>query len=71
MTGELFKQWLRKLDRKYELKDQRIQLIVDDCWAHKVGTDLKAIKLAFLPPNMTIAVLQPTDQRFIKNIRSF
>lgn len=31
MTGELFKQWLRKLDRKYELKDQRIQLIVDDC----------------------------------------
>lgn len=31
MASELFKQWLRKLDREFKLRDRRVPLIVDDC----------------------------------------
>ncbi|KAM7296881.1 tigger transposable element-derived protein 6-like, partial [Ixodes scapularis] len=70
MTGELFKKRLKKLDRKFELSNRQVLLIVDNCSAHKVDVELKAIKLMFLPPNTT-AALQPMDQGVIKNIKSF
>lgn len=70
MTGELFKQWLRKLDRKFELGKRHVLLLVDNCSAHKVEIELRAIELAFLPANTTVA-LQPMDQGVIKNLKSF
>lgn len=70
MTREIFKQWLIKLDRKFELSSRKVLLIVDNCSAHTADVDLKAIKLVFLPPNTT-AALQPMDQGVIKNIKSF
>lgn len=70
MTGELFKQWLRKLDRKFELGKRQILLLVDNCSAHKVEVELRAIELVFLPANTT-AALQPMDQGVIKVLKSF
>ncbi|XP_064488391.1 tigger transposable element-derived protein 4-like [Ornithodoros turicata] len=70
MTGELFKWWRKKLDRKFELQKRRVLLIVDNCSAHKVDVELKSIELAFLPANTT-AALQPMDQGIIKNVKSF
>nr|XP_037272915.1 tigger transposable element-derived protein 6-like [Rhipicephalus microplus] len=70
MTREIFKQWLIKLDRKFELAHRSVLLVVDNCSAHVVDVDLKAIKLSFLPPNTT-AALQPMDQGVIKNLKCF
>ncbi|XP_037515168.1 tigger transposable element-derived protein 6 [Rhipicephalus sanguineus] len=70
MTREIFKQWLIKLDRRFELANRRVLLIVDNCSAHAVDVELKAIKLAFLPPNTT-AALQPMDQGVINNLKCF
>lgn len=67
MTREIFKQWLIKLDHKFELSSRKVLLIVDHCSAHTADVDLKAITLVFLPPNTT-AALQPVDQGVIKNI---
>ncbi|XP_037521072.1 tigger transposable element-derived protein 4 [Rhipicephalus sanguineus] len=70
MTGELFAQWLGKLDKKFERCGRKVLLLVDNCSAHKVDVETKAIELAFLPANTT-AVLQPMDQGIIKNLKSF
>ncbi|XP_064483000.1 tigger transposable element-derived protein 6-like [Ornithodoros turicata] len=68
---ELFKWWLTKLDKKFELQKRRVLLIVDNCSAQKVDVELESIELAFLPANKT-AALQPMDQGiFTKNVKSF
>ncbi|KAM7300847.1 tigger transposable element-derived protein 6-like [Ixodes scapularis] len=70
MTGALFEQWLRKLDKKFELRNRQVLLLVDNCSAHNVDIELKAIQLAFLLPNTT-SMLQPMDQGVIKNMKTF
>lgn len=70
MTGELFKKWLLKFDRRMELGKRQVLLIVDNCSAHKVDAELKATRLVFLPANTT-AALQPMDQGVIRNIKCF
>lgn len=68
MTGSLFEQWVRKLDRKFPLQGRSITLIVDDCSAHPHLTCLRAISLFFLPPNMT-SMSQPLDQGIIHSFK--
>lgn len=68
MTGSIFEQWLRTLDRKLLLQGRSIALIIDNCSAHPHLTDLKAIALIFLPPNTTCA-LQPLDQGIIHSFK--
>ncbi|XP_064463216.1 tigger transposable element-derived protein 6-like [Ornithodoros turicata] len=70
MTADLFKQWLKTWDRKLELRNRKVLLIVDNCTAHKMDVELRAIELAFLPANTT-AALQPMDQGVIKNLKTF
>ncbi|XP_064463598.1 tigger transposable element-derived protein 4-like [Ornithodoros turicata] len=70
MTADLFKQWLKTWDRKLELRNRKVLLIVDNCTAHKMDVELRAIGLAFLPANTT-AALQPMDQGVIKNTKTF
>ena len=48
---------------------RKILLIVDNCTAHPAIGNLKAIKLEFLPPNVT-AILQPLDQGVIHCFKS-
>ena len=59
MTGDIWKQWLNKLNNKLKIQDRKILLFVDNCAAHP-HISLSNIKLAFLPPNTT-SKLQPLD----------
>ena len=53
MNGEIFEDWLRELDKKFDLEGRKIAMIVDNCPAHPRVLGLKAIDLIFLPPNTT------------------
>jgi hypothetical protein len=68
MTGSIFEQWVRKMDRIFLLQGRSIALIVDNCSAHPRLTCLRAISLFFLPPNTT-SVLQPLDQGVIYSFK--
>ena len=47
MDGTLFEEWLRELDRKFEMQGRKFVMIVDNCHAHSEVLGLKAIKLQF------------------------
>ncbi|XP_052260449.1 tigger transposable element-derived protein 4-like [Dreissena polymorpha] len=68
MTSHVFTEWLRTLDEKMFRKRRKIAMIVDNCPAHPDVSDLKAIRLVFLPPNTT-SITQPMDQGVIKNLK--
>ena len=46
-------EWLRELDRKFEMRGGKVAMIVNNCPAHLEVSGLKAINLQFLPPNTT------------------
>lgn len=69
MTSEIYESWLNKLDKKFLREKRKILLFVDNCPSHpKVTGNLQAIRVVFLPPNMT-SKLQPLDQGVIKNLK--
>ena len=67
MDGTLFEEWLRELDRKFDMQGRKIVLVVDNCPAHPDVSGLKAINLQFLPPNTT-SCTQPMDQGVIRYV---
>ena len=69
MNSDLFEEWVRELDRKFEREERKVVLIVDNCPAHPVIKNLKAIELVFLPRN-TISHTQPMDQGVIWSLKS-
>lgn len=69
MTSDIFENWLRKLDRKFERESRKILLLVDNSPAHPKLKNLRAITLKFLPPNTT-SRLQPMDQGIIQNLKT-
>ena len=70
MTGYLWTEWIRSLDNKMASRKRKIVLFVDNCPAHPVVSNLKAIVVHYLPPNTT-AVLQPMDQGIIQCFKSW
>lgn len=72
MTGQLFEEWVLKLDKHFQSSGRKILLFIDNCPAHPkdVQRKLNAIELAFFPPNMT-SKLQPLDQGVIQNLKVF
>ena len=69
MNTELFEEWVREQDEKFENKGRKVALIIDNCPAHPVIENLKSITLYFLPPNTTSA-LQPRKQGVIWSLKS-
>ena len=69
MDSDLFKEWVRELDRKFEQQNRKVVLIIDNCPAHPAIGGLKAIELCFLPLNTT-AVTQPIDQGVIRSLKA-
>ncbi|CAH3998250.1 unnamed protein product [Pieris brassicae] len=69
MTSQIFEKWLRSWDAELKSGGNKILLLVDNCPAHSVVSNLKCIKLVFLPPNVT-SVLQPMDQGVIKALKT-
>ena len=61
MDGTLFEEWLHELDRKFEMQERKVFMIVDNCPAHPEVSGLKAINLQFLQPSTT-SCTQPMDQ---------
>ncbi|XP_052746342.1 tigger transposable element-derived protein 4-like [Bicyclus anynana] len=66
MTLEIFERWLRNWDDELKANNKKVLLLVNTCAAHMAVTNLKFIKLVFLPSN----VLQPMDQGVIRCIKS-
>ena len=69
MDSDLFEEWVREQDRKFECENQKILLIVDNCPAHPQIGGLKAIEMCFLPPNTT-SITQPMDQGDIRSLKA-
>ena len=69
MNSDLFEEWVLELDRKFQLENRKIALIVDNCPAHPNVNNLKAIELVFVPPNTT-SHTQPMDQGVIWSLKS-
>ena len=67
--NDLFEEWVRELDRKFEQQNRKVVFIIDKCQAHPAIGGLKAIQLCFLPPNTT-AVTQPMDQGVIRSLKA-
>ncbi|GBM47482.1 Tigger transposable element-derived protein 6 [Araneus ventricosus] len=68
MTSDLFQKYLRQWDKELTKKKRKIVLLIDNCTAHIVPSNLQWIKVVFLPPNTT-SVLQPMDQGVIRNLK--
>ncbi|XP_057290295.1 tigger transposable element-derived protein 4-like [Hydractinia symbiolongicarpus] len=69
MSGELFEEWVRELDRKFSVSKQKIALIIDNCTAHPHVENLEWVELIFLPPNTTSRT-QPMDQGIIRALKA-
>ena len=72
MTAEIFREWVKKIDRRVPKKSL---LIVDNLSSHNVNhLELKNTEVAFLPKNST-SVTQPLDagiiQAFKQHYRKF
>ena len=68
MTSDIFKEWVKKLDKKMRKKQRKIALIIDNCPAHPKIPGLQAVDLVFLPPNTT-SKTQPMDQGIIQSLK--
>nr|XP_047142814.1 tigger transposable element-derived protein 4-like [Hydra vulgaris] len=69
MTGDLFTEWVMKLDSFFCAQDRKVALLVDNCSAHPHIEGLSNINLIFFPPNTT-SVLQPMDQGVIRSLKA-
>ncbi|XP_057299235.1 tigger transposable element-derived protein 4-like [Hydractinia symbiolongicarpus] len=70
MDSEIFTDYVKKLDVKFETAGRKIVLIIDNCPAHPEVTGLKAVELVFLPPNTT-SKTQPMDQGVIRALKAY
>lgn len=68
VTQQLFERYLHKLDCEFKLQTLKVLLFVDNCSAHKHVTNLEAIQLEFLLPNIT-SILQPMNRRVIRDLK--
>ena len=59
MNGELFEEWIKKLDRKMGFQGRQILLLLDNAPSH-ILPSLKNVQVHFLPPTTT-SHLQPLD----------
>ncbi|KAG0145742.1 hypothetical protein CROQUDRAFT_45402 [Cronartium quercuum f. sp. fusiforme G11] len=67
MTGQIFGDWLQKLDHKFCKESQKILLLLDNFSGHKAPVktlNLTNIDVYFIPPNLT-SHLQPCDAGII------
>ena len=61
MSAELFEDWVRELDRKFDSAKSKIDLITDNCTAHLHPENFERIEMIFLTANTT-SQTQPIDQ---------
>ena len=69
MTGDLFGDWIRKLDSSFRAQDRKVVLLINNRPVHPEIKNLTNMNLIFLPPNTTY-VFQPTDQGVIRSLKA-
>ncbi|KAH9361993.1 hypothetical protein HPB48_014932 [Haemaphysalis longicornis] len=62
MTDTPFEEYVRAIDNKMAKKNRKVLFIVDNCPGHGKIENLEAVKVEFLPANMT-SVLQADGPR--------
>ena len=71
MTASIFTSWIRKFDAQMSYQKRNVILFLDNCSsrsAHPHLTDLRSVRLHFLPPNTT-AKTQPCDAGIIRSLK--
>ena len=69
MNSELFEEWVKEQDERFENVGRMMVLMIDNCPAHPVNENLKSTTLYFLHPNTT-SVLQTMDHGVIWSLKS-
>ena len=67
-TGEIWSEWLKKVDSRMRRQKRQIVMLCDNCAAHTSDVCMTNVKLVFLPPNTT-SLIQPMDQGIIANFK--
>lgn len=49
----LFEEWVRELNKKFQIEERQVALIIDNCPTNPIVQNLSHVKLTFLPPNTT------------------
>ncbi|CAI6363779.1 unnamed protein product [Macrosiphum euphorbiae] len=70
MTAFLWNKWLKQFDEKLFMENRKIILFIDNCTAHVIVPNLKAITIKFFPTDST-SKLQPLDHGIIQNFKVF
>ena len=70
MNSDIFEAWVKTIDAKMKSAKRKILLLVDNCRAHPIISDLEAVELVFLPKNTT-AKLQPMDMGVIRSLKAY
>ena len=68
MTGLIFNNWLKMIDKKFKHENRKILLFLDNFSGHNITASLTNITVKFYPPNCT-SVIQPLDQGIIANFK--
>jgi len=68
MTGEIFKNWLLKIDKIFCKQNRKVMLFIDNCTVHNYIPTMGNLEVLFFPSNMA-SVVQPMDQGIIKNFK--
>ena len=66
---DLFKEYVRKLHRKFKQQNQKMVLMVAKCLAHSAIAGFTAIQFCFLPLYIT-SFTQPLGQRVISSLNT-
>lgn len=68
MTQILFNEWLVELDIKMKKQNRKIVLLIDNCTAHNLNSQLTNVNVQYFPPHCT-SVLQPLDLGIIQAVK--
>ncbi|XP_074885781.1 tigger transposable element-derived protein 4 [Buteo buteo] len=67
MTSEVFEQWVRKLDDRFQAQQRRVVILVDSLPAHTEVKNLKSVKLVFSPLDSSSCTA--TKQGIIRSLK--
>ena len=66
MNSELFEEWVREQDEKFENEGRKVALIIDNCPAHPVIENLKSITLSTPKYNFSVTINGPRGNLVIE-----
>lgn len=69
MTGNIFKDWLTKIDSDMVKQKRKIVIFMDNVSSHKVNISLSNVNKLYIPAN-SISKIQHLDQGIIKMFKS-